>query len=475
MVKEFLTNRKQPDYSPEQFDLAERWERTESYWAYQEDWEAFKDFAAELGNDKLDQMLIDMYGAVEAAHDQRHDKESWPSQYWMDHDQTADRLKTILDMSRYLERPLPMIVGMKSYDSHTREMDDAEYTGRGFSVLDRRLHDHRSRTEWVHEVVGGKLAEARGKLLDRFSSHPSEESWNMAYQWSRAEGDDNIEGMAGNLPVENLIVFSERVRAETDPTRRYALTTEVAPDGRTWFESLETFTSESNEDAKQAALGFIVEKWRDGKHFMSALDLGTGSGESLAAVEAYAERVTGIDRVPELLEIARRKAKTQTELVQGDITKIPAADGSVDLISASGIFGSLGAEQERKVLEEIDRVMTDDGICIETSYARSAYGPNHPDVHKVTQSAKGMLADMVVDTVSGRAGVSRLTPEERNVLTEGLGYEQIEWIQGPSEGPRAHVRVLARRAANVNSVDSTPEKEYLKTKKYHISDSAELS
>src|SRR5205823_13135629 len=62
-----------------------------------------------------------------------------------------------------------------------------------------------------------------------------------------------------------------------------------------------------------------------------ALDVGTGAGALAFALAPLVREVVGVDRVPELLALARERAPKNVELVEADATKLPFDDGSFDL------------------------------------------------------------------------------------------------------------------------------------------------
>ena len=87
------------------------------------------------------------------------------------------------------------------------------------------------------------------------------------------------------------------------------------------------------------------------------LDVATGSGNvALRAVTAGAD-VTGLDLVPELLEVAGRRAAeagVEIELVEGDAEELPFADESFDRVLS--VFGVQFAPRHRRTAEELVRV-----------------------------------------------------------------------------------------------------------------------
>jgi ubiquinone/menaquinone biosynthesis C-methylase UbiE len=61
------------------------------------------------------------------------------------------------------------------------------------------------------------------------------------------------------------------------------------------------------------------------------LDVGTGAGALALALAPFVREVVGLDRVPELVELARGRAAPNSEFIQGDGTALPFRDGDFDL------------------------------------------------------------------------------------------------------------------------------------------------
>jgi SAM-dependent methyltransferase len=62
-----------------------------------------------------------------------------------------------------------------------------------------------------------------------------------------------------------------------------------------------------------------------------ALDVGCGAGALALALGPLVREVVGVDRVPELLELARERAPSNVTFVEADATHLPFEDGSFDL------------------------------------------------------------------------------------------------------------------------------------------------
>ena len=85
------------------------------------------------------------------------------------------------------------------------------------------------------------------------------------------------------------------------------------------------------QDAHAEALAGIVRSFVLPSETDVALDVGCGAGALALALAPHVERVVGLDRVPELLELARVRAPANATCVEGDAEHLPFADGSFEL------------------------------------------------------------------------------------------------------------------------------------------------
>jgi demethylmenaquinone methyltransferase / 2-methoxy-6-polyprenyl-1,4-benzoquinol methylase len=99
----------------------------------------------------------------------------------------------------------------------------------------------------------------------------------------------------------------------------------------------------------------MVASWRPRK----IVDLATGTGDLALAVQKKLPdaEVTGVDFLPEMLELARRKGVRETILA--DAMKLPFADASFDCVTIA--FGLRNMENWRDALVEMSRVLKRDG------------------------------------------------------------------------------------------------------------------
>ena len=92
------------------------------------------------------------------------------------------------------------------------------------------------------------------------------------------------------------------------------------------------------------------------------LDVATGSGNVAVMAAQLGLRVTGLDLVPELLDVARSRAAAQglaIDLVAGDAEALPFADGTFDRVVS--VFGIQFAPRHQTVADELVRVTAPGG------------------------------------------------------------------------------------------------------------------
>jgi SAM-dependent methyltransferase len=109
---------------------------------------------------------------------------------------------------------------------------------------------------------------------------------------------------------------------------------------------------------------------------LRVLDLGCGSGGSTRVLAFYCpagSRITGYELAAPLVEIARRRAYRHRSgrpadvafCCQGVTDPLPDPDGSVDVVSASGVVGHhLDATTVRPLIGELTRVLRPGGVAL---------------------------------------------------------------------------------------------------------------
>jgi ubiquinone/menaquinone biosynthesis C-methylase UbiE len=291
------------------------------------------------------------------------------------------------------------------------------------------------------------LPTERQSLLDTFAEQPEDNTtWNIAYSWVRAEGDElGQDGVASDISADELIAMAETVRTTTQ-AERYELMTRYTQNGRLWFDVIKGFSTDSLRQELKHSVETSAQQ--NQVPFFRTLDLGTGIGNSLVILEENARQVIGVDRDKALLDIAQKRAGDNTVLVQADITALPFDNGSFDLVSSLGIEGSLDKDTQAAFYTELARVMMP-GCSYLTAYYNYPYMPSD-EMLQITQTSKAMLADMICDTVSGGASiVQRLDEDETNNLFAELGLQKECYLE-VSEDEKNHVviQVITKEVNN---------------------------
>jgi ubiquinone/menaquinone biosynthesis C-methylase UbiE len=87
----------------------------------------------------------------------------------------------------------------------------------------------------------------------------------------------------------------------------------------------------ARQDARAAELAERVRSFVLAGGDERALDAGCGAGALALALAPLVREVVGVDRVPELLSLARERAPENACFVEADVTELPFEDGSFDV------------------------------------------------------------------------------------------------------------------------------------------------
>jgi ubiquinone/menaquinone biosynthesis C-methylase UbiE len=98
------------------------------------------------------------------------------------------------------------------------------------------------------------------------------------------------------------------------------------------------------------------------------LDVGCGTGELLSRIAAkYPQaRLAGMDPVPEMLDVARRKLSPAVDLRLAWANKLPWPDGSFDVVVSCNMFHYITKPVE--AVREMERVLVPGGQIVITDW-----------------------------------------------------------------------------------------------------------
>lgn len=275
-------------------------------------------------------------------------------------------------------------------------------------------------------------SEKRKHLLEKYDQSPNNDGvWGEAYMRARQEEQAGLVEWSefDDIPAQDLIEISKKVRALPNYQDRYRLMAEKAPNGKIWFDALTGFSSPEVEYGIDQHLSSTLKK-RGQTSFEVGLDIGCGTGRVSEILALHCKKTTGLDISDALLAVAQARSKGGINYVRGDVTKLPFKDGEIDVITSLGLMGALNADQQTDLLTEISRVLKDGGMFV--------VGYNKPDNIQNTLielSWKNTLADMITDVVSGRSQIARyLNGHEMDKLTGRLGLArsryEYSWVKG---------------------------------------------
>jgi SAM-dependent methyltransferase len=110
------------------------------------------------------------------------------------------------------------------------------------------------------------------------------------------------------------------------------------------------------------------------------LDAGCGTAYGTAMLAAAgATAVTGVDVAESVLESVRGEMPPQVKLEVADLSKLPYADASFDLVVCFEVIEHL--EDPFPALDELARVLAPDGVLLISSPNRGVYPPGNPHHH----------------------------------------------------------------------------------------------
>jgi SAM-dependent methyltransferase len=110
----------------------------------------------------------------------------------------------------------------------------------------------------------------------------------------------------------------------------------------------------AHQDARATELAERVQAFilPDGNE--RAIDVGCGAGALALALAPLVREVVGVDRVPELLELARKRAPDNSQFVEGDATSLPFETASFDLAGTLRVLHHV--RRPELVIAELARV-----------------------------------------------------------------------------------------------------------------------
>lgn len=108
---------------------------------------------------------------------------------------------------------------------------------------------------------------------------------------------------------------------------------------------------------------------------MSILDVGCGTGSHLEMYQRYKCNLYGLDLSPSMLSVARERLGNTAQLDLGDATNMPYDDKKFDLVMSMLSLHEMSPGTRAAVLQEIKRVLRDDGWVLLIDFHPGPYQP----------------------------------------------------------------------------------------------------
>lgn len=134
-------------------------------------------------------------------------------------------------------------------------------------------------------------------------------------------------------------------------------------DSKAYYEDNDYYEVFSRAEDSEFKVGHYLEKLAKGK---IVLDAGCGTGKFLKILEDSSKQYIGIDLSLKQLEKAKEKSSSAiSNFLPSNLSNIPLADASIDLIVSCWVLGTITDLSEReKCLTELRRVLKPGGSII---------------------------------------------------------------------------------------------------------------
>lgn len=238
------------------------------------------------------------------------------------------------------------------------------------------------------------------ELWDKHNERPiSEGIWDEVITLAKQEESTPRarQGVYGEISLEDLIELGERVRNEKDPTKKYKIVTEIGPNDKIWFDILLGFSSQDSINAIAKKLNRAQAFWKD----KNALEIGTGTGNLTGKIRRTFKRLVSVDQAKFMLDIARERVGIIG--VQASTSSLAFKDESFDLAVSTGLTNSLSKHELYQFAGNLNRVLKEGGKYYDSFQYHPSKRELHISTRKMLANAKGILADLIVDEVSGSA------------------------------------------------------------------------
>lgn len=198
----------------------------------------------------------------------------------------------------------------------------------------------------------------------------------------------------------------------------------------------------ARQDARKARLAEQVRDFVQPRGDERTLDVGTGAGALAFALAPLVREVVGLDPVPELLELARRRTLPNTEFLEGDGAALPFPDGVFDLVGTHRTLHHV--REPERVVAELARVTRPGGRVLVVDQLAPADPQTAVALHEFETardpSHTRLLMDGELRELFAASGLSLLREQREDERRELAAYLDLAGCQGER---RARAEALA--------------------------------
>lgn len=164
------------------------------------------------------------------------------------------------------------------------------------------------------------------------------------------------------------------------------------------------------------------------------LEVGCGEGRSLRDIISITKNITGIDHDKKAVDDAKKNFRVihQAEIFLAKAEKLPFESKSFDYVICMTTFANFG-DKKYKILEEMKRVLKDNGSIIISVYGEDAleermkmYKKMNSKIKKITEDGTVIFDEEWDDNISEQFSRNQLLEIFRKV---GLAVEEIKKVR----------------------------------------------
>lgn len=204
-------------------------------------------------------------------------------------------------------------------------------------------------------------------------------------------------GFYSHVSLGDLIAVGEQLRSASTMEEKYRVLAGRSTTGELWHDIILGHVNDKNLPPLIQAVS-ARKRWKD------ALDIGSGTGNSLRAISPYCLTITGIDELDFLLEISKndRQFPRNARLIVGNAVDLGSMFRlkSFDLAVSNGLTHYLTKEEMQKFISGLAGILCQDGSYFEPYAIKEPEDLLPAAEREYLSSAKGVFTCLLDRLVS---------------------------------------------------------------------------